>query len=210
MIEAETLESFENNDIEGNLNAEHPTSTRSRIKLVIALVPILAFLILLLVSLFSSNENRGGLVINNSFGDISIQDAEAEDFVLNLYSGETLRLSDLRGRLVVLDFWSSWCPPCKAEATILAKTYERFRDRGVEFVGVTIWDSEGEALAFIRKYDIKYPNGLDSDGRIAIDYGVRGIPEKFFLDRNGQLIRRYAGPITERQLETVLNELLIQ
>lgn len=204
------LEPPENNRGVTSAGAENVIPARRNIKLAAALLPVLAFLILLLVSLFQTNEYPGGLVINNSFSDKSIQDKEANDFSLDLYNGETLQLSALRGKVVVLDFWSSWCPPCRVEASLLAETYDRFQNRGVEFVGITIWDSEEEALKFIQAFGINYPNGLDSNGKIAIDYGIRGIPEKFFLDRDGLLVRRYSGPLSEQQLELVLEEMLIQ
>jgi len=113
---------------------------------------------------------------------------QAPEFSVSLYSGESLRLVDLRGRPVMVNFWASWCPPCRDEAPLLEQTWRAYRDRGVTFVGLDIWDTEQDARTFMRKYDITYLNGPDDGGRIAIDYGLTGIPETFFIDRQGQIV----------------------
>ncbi|MBM3957924.1 MAG: TlpA family protein disulfide reductase, partial [Gemmatimonadetes bacterium] len=105
-------------------------------------------------------------------------------------------------------FWASWCPPCRREAPALADVYERYRTRGVEFVRIDIWDDEKDARAYVQRYGIGYPNGLDRGGEIAIDYGVTGIPEKLSLDRDGRLVRKFVGPMDADTLEAILDQLL--
>ncbi len=93
---------------------------------------------------------------------------------------------------------------------MLAATYPQYAGRGVEFVGVAIWDDEGAVRKFVRQFGIAYPSGLDAQGKIAIDYGVRGIPEKFFIDPDGRLVRKFVGPVTQEKIRAILDELLAQ
>ena len=108
----------------------------------------------------------------------------------------------------MVDFWASWCAPCRVEAPTLAKLYREFQGQPVEFVGVDIWDNPGDAELFLQQEGQTYPTGFDPDGVIAIDYGVRGIPEKYFIDRDGMLIKKLSGPLSETILRDTINELL--
>ena len=108
----------------------------------------------------------------------------------------------------MVDFWASWCPPCRVEAPGLANVYREFQGQPVEFVGVALWDNPGDAALYLQQEGVPYPNGFDASGAIAIDYGVRGIPEKFFIDRDGIVRQKFVGPIREDKLRETLNELL--
>ena len=119
-----------------------------------------------------------------------------------------VRLSDFLGKVVLVDFWSSWCPPCRQESPALEAAYEDFRDLGVEFVGIAIWDVESETRKFRDAFELKYPIVSDSNGRVAVDWGVVGIPEKFFVDRDGLVVKKYAGPMTRDKLGLELREVL--
>ena len=180
-------------------------------------VPIMALIAVLAWASVESGGNPGGLGVNNEFGQVSIKQEEAREFTLELFGdpnieGSTLRptlnLSELRGKLVVIDFWASWCPPCRQEAADLAQVYREFEGAPVEFVGVDIWDGRQDALAHIAHFDVPYPNGFDHEGIIAIDYGIRGIPEKIFVDGNGETIKKFVGPITAETLRKTINQLL--
>lgn len=133
---------------------------------------------------------------------------EAPDFTLELYSGEQLRLADLRGKPVMVNFWASWCPPCRQEAPLLERTWREYEEKGVVFIGVNIWDNEDDAQAFLREFDITYPNGPDPRGKISIDYGLTGIPETYFIDREGKIMRKWIGPFTEEALQAFLDEIV--
>jgi cytochrome c biogenesis protein CcmG/thiol:disulfide interchange protein DsbE len=94
------------------------------------------------------------------------------------------------------------------EAPALAKVYREFQGQPVEFLGVDIWDNIGDAEVFLQQEGQAYPNGFDASGVVAIDYGVRGIPEKYFIDREGILVKKLSGPLTETTLRNTINELL--
>jgi cytochrome c biogenesis protein CcmG/thiol:disulfide interchange protein DsbE len=117
----------------------------------------------------------------------------APDFSLTLFDGRTIRLSDFRGKVVFLNFWASWCPPCRAEARMLEQAWQRYKDQGVVFLGVEIQDKEEAARGFIQEFGITYINGRDPQNRIAIDYGVYGIPETFFIDKDGRITYKHIG-----------------
>ena len=156
----------------------------------------------------STGGNPGGLAVNSDLVEFEIDASAARDFDLDLIGGGTVQLSDLRGKVVMVDFWASWCPPCRVEAPVLAKVYREFQGQPVEFLGVDIWDNIGDAELFLQQEGQAYPNGFDASGVVAIDYGVRGIPEKYFIDREGILVKKLSGPLTETTLRNTINELL--
>ena len=171
-------------------------------------VPIVALIILLGWALAKSDTKLEGVLVNTTSKETNQQNVPARDFTLALYDGQELRLSDLRPDVVVVDFWASWCPPCHEEALGLVQVYKEYVDRGVMFVGISIWDSESEAKNYIQQYGVTYPNGTDLNGLIAIDYGVRGIPEKVFIDKDGIVMKNVSGPMSVSDLKGVLDELL--
>ena len=172
-----------------------------------ALIPLFALLA------WAATQQRGqpaGAGINQQFGEIRIERSQAADFSLPLLNGDTVRLSDLRGKVVMVDFWASWCAPCRQESAALNRAYAAYADRPVEFVGVNIWDTENSAELFLVEFGVEYPAGVDANGDIALNYGVRGIPEKFFVDANGVIRRKYVGPMPEDILRATLDTLLAE
>jgi cytochrome c biogenesis protein CcmG/thiol:disulfide interchange protein DsbE len=133
---------------------------------------------------------------------------QAPSFTLTLFDGGTLNPTDLVGKAVLLNFWASWCAPCRAEARALEETWQKYRDRGVVFLGVNIQDKEEDARAFVKEFGITYLNGQDSSGKIAIDYSVWGIPETFFLDPQGRITYKHAGELKGPIIEAKLDEAL--
>lgn len=127
----------------------------------------------------------------------------APDFELPLLgSKEPLRLSSLRGKVVVLNFWASWCVPCKEEAPILQAGWERWRGKGVQFLGVDAQDFIVDAKAFVKRYGITYPSVHDATSSTLGRYGVTGFPETFFVSKSGKLVaERVQGPVTPQQLD---------
>lgn len=99
-----------------------------------------------------------------------------------------LGIADLRGKAVVVNFWASWCVPCRDEAPVLQKTYERYRDRGLVVLGVDVNDFRKDARRFMERYGLTYPVVYDGKGSTVGRWGVRGFPETFFVDRSGKLV----------------------
>ncbi len=172
-------------------------------------LPVVALLALLGWASLKSGGNPGSFGVNQEFGQVDISAKSAAEFSLTLYDDQLLTLSGLRGRVVMVDFWASWCTPCRQEAPILAEVYREYADQPVEFVGVNIWDRADDALNYLDAFEVPYPNGGDDSGSIAIDYGVRGIPEKFFIDRDGVLRQKFVGPMHAEALRDAINALLI-
>ncbi len=113
-----------------------------------------------------------------------------------------LRLSSLRGKAVVINFWASWCEPCKEEAPVLEAAWRKYRSRGLVVIGVDSQDFERDARRFMRRYGMTYPVVHDGPGKTLGDYGLTGFPETFFVDRRGRLVgERVAGAIDEETLE---------
>jgi len=171
-------------------------------------LPLLALFAVLAWASVRSGGNPGGFGVNAEFGQVEVSEDQADDFSLELMSGETLTLADLRGKAVMVDFWSSWCPPCRQEAPVLAEVYLEYENLPVEFVGVDIWDVPAAAQEHIDRYNVPYPNGIDADGIIAINYGVTGLPEKFFISPEGMVVKKFVGPMSPSKLRGILNEML--
>ena len=170
-------------------------------------IPLLIFVVVLIIGMLQSDVGRGRPGVNDTLGEVAVSTDRFTDFQVTTLDGNPLRLSDLRGSIVMIDFWSSWCPPCRSEAPILAEAYERWSELGVEFVGVSIWDTEGDVRDFVEQHGIKYPNAVDEDGQIAVEFGVRGIPEKFFVNPEGEIVRKINGPNTSQSLDEVLTQM---
>ena len=132
----------------------------------------------------------------------------APDFTLTTFKGETITLSELRGRVVIVNFWASWCPPCREEAAYLEATWRKYKDQGVVFIGVDYVDARPNALAYIEEFDITYPNGPDLGEKIAGAYRIKGVPETFYVDKAGQLRGVYIGPLSPPILDDKIDELL--
>ncbi len=132
----------------------------------------------------------------------------APDFTLQLFDGGTLRLSDQRGKVVVINFWASWCQPCKDEAPDLERVWRRYKDKGVLFVGINWSDTEAKARAYLQEFNITYPNGPDLGRRIGQKYRIQGVPETFFVDKQGNIRRVIIRPMTETELVSIIEQLL--
>ncbi len=134
---------------------------------------------------------------------------QAPSFTLPLFGGGTIRLENLRGKVVFLNFWASWCPPCRAEAKTLEAAWQRYKDREVVFLGIDIQDTEQDTRAFLKEFGITYLNARDASGEVAIEYGVWGIPETYFIDLKGRITYKQVGahgwPIITAKLDEALH-----
>ena len=179
----------------------------SRLLVVAALVPAAVLLGILAWTITNPvTSSSGGSNVN--FSELDLEGREAPDFSLEGLDGGTVQLSDNRGKVVMVDFWASWCPSCRLEAAHLVELYEEFKPRGVEFIGVAIWDFPDDLRTYLDEFGVNYPNALDGKGTVAIEYGVVATPEKFFIDRDGRIARKFIGPTSPEMLREQLDELL--
>lgn len=139
-----------------------------------------------------------------------VEKGMAPDFTITGFDGKTATLSKLRGQVVIINFWASWCPPCREEAAYLEETWRKYEDQGVVFIGVDYVDTEKEALAYIDEFDITYINGPDIATRISQAYNIQGVPETFFVAKNGELRGVHIGPMKFPQLDEKIEELLAE
>ena len=132
----------------------------------------------------------------------------APDFEIELIDGETVTLSGYRGEVVLLNFWGTWCPPCRAEMPALQRTWDEYKDQGVTFLGVAIYDEKADVERFAEAYGITYPLGIDLLGDLTVDYKVTSFPTTFLIDREGKEVRRIVNPVNEGFLRIFLNGML--
>ena len=135
-------------------------------------------------------------------------DQPAPDFRLELLGDDEVTLSEQRGKVVVINFWASTCPPCRIEARDLEAAWQAYQDKEVLFIGANIQDTSEPAKRFLDEFGVTYPNGLDEGSRISIDYGVVGIPVTFVVNGQGTVARRWVGEIDIDTLKTWIDELL--
>ena len=139
----------------------------------------------------------------------------APDFTLNLYKDydgglgtSQIKLSDLRGKVVLINFWASWCIPCREEAPELEAAYRQYQDRGVVFLGVDWLDNEADAINYLRSFDITYANGPDIGTKIGPKYRISGVPETYIVDREGNIQFYKISPVKQAELAAVFDRLL--
>ena len=131
----------------------------------------------------------------------------APEFGLLLFNGETLEFADLRGQPIVLNFWATWCPPCRLEMRDLQTAWEHHQREGVMFIGVNVQDTPKAARALLHDLAVTYPNGPDPTVSILIDYGVSGMPTTFFIDSEGKIVKRWVGGINEEKLNEFIDQI---
>jgi cytochrome c biogenesis protein CcmG, thiol:disulfide interchange protein DsbE len=169
---------------------------------LVALVVGVTMLALLALMVWGIGKRAQGTV-----GSVPVVARPAPTFAIPLLDGKPFDLAANRGKPVLVNFWASWCIPCEDEAAVLEQGSRQYRDR-VTFIGVNVQDTEPNAREFLRRFAVTYPNGMDTSGAIAVDYGMSGVPESYFVDRNGQLVRKWQGPLDADRLRSYLDELL--
>ena len=133
----------------------------------------------------------------------------ASAFTLTTFDGAPVTLGALRGKVVVLNFWASWCnPACYEEAPVLERAWRTYRERGVVVVGVDMQDTAEAARAFIERFGLTFANAPDPQGKVAVEYGVYGVPETFFVARDGTIRAKHVGALTEAVVRAKLEPLL--
>jgi cytochrome c biogenesis protein CcmG/thiol:disulfide interchange protein DsbE len=175
--------------------ARHWSSVIGRWSLILL---VLAFVALLALGLRNRNASQ------------PLEGTAAPDFTLPLFSGceaglgSEVRLSSLRGQVVVLNFWASWCVTCRDEQVFLEQTWQRYKDEGVLVLGVDYVDTEPAARAYLQEFGVSYPNGPDLGTKISALYRIRGVPETFVLDKSGQIVLFRPAPFSTPALQAEL------
>lgn len=135
----------------------------------------------------------------------------APDFTLDTLQGEQVKLSSLRGKVIVVNFWTTWCPPCRAETPALERSYETYKDLDVVILGVNLTDQDSlkEVESFVHEFGLTYPILLDRDGAVGLLYELSGLPTTFFINREG-IIRTVVigGPMSETSIRSKIEALL--
>lgn len=132
----------------------------------------------------------------------------APDFNIMLFDGGSFQLSDHKGKVVVINFFASWCVSCGKETPIIEKIAHKYPPQAVFFLAIAVDDTEKKAKAFMQKIGLTIPAGLDKTGKIKDDYGLYGMPTTFFIDKNGKISYLHAGIVTEDLLKHEIDKLL--
>ena len=135
----------------------------------------------------------------------------APSFRVALLGGGETSLQSLQGKPIIVNFWASWCyPACYEEAPLLEATWRKYREQGLVMLGVVINDKEPNAREFMKRFDFSFPNGMDPGSKISIDFGVYGVPETFFIDRQGRIVYKHVGALEPRLMEERVRALLAE
>lgn len=135
---------------------------------------------------------------------LAVNGRPAPDFTLKALDGSTVSLASLRGSPVVINFWASWCVPCREEFPVLVDAERSHREDGTQFLGIIFNDLPGDAKEFAEDEKARWPMLLDPDGDVARAFGVRGPPYTFFLDGEGRVVSQVAGKLTTRIIDAQL------
>lgn len=187
---------------------EHPYA---RLGIRMAIFGLVLLVVVLAVQELRSRGTSGesGITVANYRAVAQVDDRPAPDFRMPALSGSgDIALRDFRGRVVVLNFWASWCGPCRREAAGLQSTWEAYRDGGVRFLGVNYRDDQAAARAYEREFGITYPSVYDPGGVLAFHYQLAGLPTTFIIDGAGRIVYRFVGYTDAAILRDALEDVL--
>ena len=136
------------------------------------------------------------------------RDQLAPLFALPNTTGETVALSSLEGQVVLVNFWATWCPPCRDEMPVIQVTHEKYASRGFRVLAVNVQETSAQVEAYARELGLTFPLLLDQRGDVTQTYRVQNLPRSFFLDRQGRVVRIHPGELTTDTMEKYLKELL--
>ena len=149
-----------------------------------------------------------GLGIGDLAPELTFIDDTGATVQLTDLNGTPIRLADLRGKVVWVNFWASWCPPCQYETPTLRAMDQRYRDRGLVIVGIQVQQTVDEAREYAERYSLRYTIGADVTGKIFHAYRVFALPTQFFIDRDGRLRAIVNGPLDEQRAASAIDALL--
>jgi len=180
-------------------------------KLVYRVMVGSAAVLAILLLLWKLNNDRSQIVANNQSRMAGLKVGQpAPDFTLDMLDGGQVILSGLKGKAVLINFWASWCVPCREETPDLVQAYHVHQAEGLVILGVnmTSIDTISDAKAFAVEFQIPYPVLLDKDGKVAALYRVSGIPTSYFINRQGTITHVQIGKLTPEQIEQFVKEIL--
>jgi thiol-disulfide isomerase/thioredoxin len=150
------------------------------------------------VSVFGQNKKIPAAV-TKAFKDAGIQAAsegiDPVDFTITLLDGTIVNLAQLKGKVVFLNFWATWCGPCRSEMPSMEAVYQKLKDKGLEIIAVNLGDSRKEVTDFMNNYKLNFPAGLDEKKLTGKYYHIQAIPTTYIIDRRGLIIARLVGSI---------------
>lgn len=204
------------NSVEAAIPKEH--SRRHHIVVFVTVTVINGILLTILGYALltpAANQSQTTPSKNSTLGDVHspLSGKAAPDFALPMLtdSNAIVHLTDFKGKIVVLNFWQSFCDPCNTEAPFLQKTWMQIHQKGIVFVGINVPDTPASARTFLQKYDITYPNLEDTlDGSISSRYSIDGFPETYFIDQNGIVVAKWIAPLDAQGLQLELAKLHMQ
>jgi cytochrome c biogenesis protein CcmG/thiol:disulfide interchange protein DsbE len=129
-------------------------------------------------------------------------------FTLEAFDGQTMDLAAHQGKIVVVNFFASWCVPCRQEAADLEEAWQTYSGKDVQFFGIAYKDARSKAQAFLGEFNVSYPSAFDAGNRVARSYGVTGVPETFIVDQQGHLVHHFLGAVTAAELTREIDALL--
>ena len=188
---------------------------KRRVVVLAATVLVAAALAVVLVTGWATGGNSGVTDVAGSNSAVLYSTGHrplAPDFTATTLTGSPLSFASYRGRVVVVNFWGSWCAPCRAEAPTLAVTAEQYKSSGVAFLGVDVRDTPASALAFTRQFGVPYPSVSDFSSQVTLDFTsvvpIAGTPTTLVIDRTGHIAGAVFGTATAQELTDILSQVV--
>lgn len=194
------------------------TASRGRFQAIaVALVALATALVLTACSSSSSSEQSNSRYISGDGTVVVVPEADrlaAPEITGETLTGKPFNLADYKGKVVPLNVWASWCAPCRAEAPALEQLSRELSPQGVQFVGINTRDTKTAAQAFVKRFDLSYPDVWDPDGKIQLQFRgtlpPQAIPSTLVIDRQGRVAARILGKVDRTQMRDLLKDLLAE
>ena len=176
----------------------------------IKILTTLILMLMLIASIGACNLNRSNQTTKAEIIETNEKSSlpEFANVEVSLFSGDQIKISDLKGKVIVLNFWASWCPPCRWEMPYFEKAWKEYKDQDVVFIGISQDLDVNDAKEFADSTGVTYYLGLDPGNKLSIDLDIIELPTTIILDEDGQVTRRFAKSIGEKLLNRILNQVI--